>query len=143
MKRGGGIYAPSESFAVLARPLQSLGGRGRHLAHMLGDRRGLAPLRRIVAALAARRRPAAAAVEPGPSRRRLRSTTLRQLAFHVELTTCEAHTAVSRYGFFCCFRWFFSGPRVAVAPGSTMLNASASGRDADFPGSRGSGVSGT
>jgi len=32
---------------------------------------------------------------------------------------------------------------VAVAPGSTMLNASASGRDADFPGSRGSGVSGT
>ena len=32
---------------------------------------------------------------------------------------------------------------VAVAPGSTMLNASASGRDADFSGSRGSGVSGT
>ena len=32
---------------------------------------------------------------------------------------------------------------VAVAPGSTILNASASGRDADFPGSRGSGVSGT
>jgi len=32
---------------------------------------------------------------------------------------------------------------VAVAPGSTVLNASASGRDADFPGSRGSGVSGT
>ena len=32
---------------------------------------------------------------------------------------------------------------VAVDPGSTILNASASGRDADFPGSRGSGVSGT
>ena len=36
-----------------------------------------------------------------------------------------------------------SASSVAVAPGSTMLNASASGRDADFPGSRGSGVSGT
>ena len=32
---------------------------------------------------------------------------------------------------------------VTVAPGSTILNASASGRDADFPGSRASGVSGT
>ena len=38
-------------------------------------------------------------------------------------------------------RWY--GICVAVAPGSTILNASASGRDADFPGSRGSGVSGT
>ena len=34
-------------------------------------------------------------------------------------------------------------PDVAVDPGSTILNASASGRHADFPGSRGSGVSGT
>jgi len=32
---------------------------------------------------------------------------------------------------------------VAVAPGSTMLNASTNGRDADFPGSRGRWVSGT